>query len=67
MHADPDQIPEDIPVPPGEDTDDEPTPSLPVDPDPGAPERDPAVNSAEAANDPNVSPPEPVQPTPDPM
>ncbi len=46
MHAQPHPIPEEQSVPPGDDSDDEPTHPLPADPAPGAPERNPAVGTA---------------------
>lgn len=53
MHTDPAPIPEEEDtVPPGDDSNDDPTPPLPAEPDPRAPERNPAVDTAVAANGP---------------
>lgn len=56
MHAEPDFIPEEEEpaVTPGDDSNDDPTPPLPADPGPAAPERNPAVDMA--ANDPRPPP-----------
>lgn len=87
MHAEPNALPEEEEpaVTPGDDSNDDPTPPLPVDPS-GTPERNPAVDQAandsrralpaeeqepeepaidnerDMPSDPNVPPPEPVQP-----
>jgi hypothetical protein len=59
MHAEPVTIPEEEEqaVTPGDDSNDDPTPPLPVDP-PGAPDRNPAVDTA-TRKDPGVRKEEP--------